>query len=140
MRTTRPFLLSAVLILATLVAGCSVVGDPGGAVPDPLCTGLKVGIPGALPCDAVATRAVEILREQAPDQVARGITEVTVELAFCPAGELPPQVDCAGVTYAQMVRVSFGPASADGPIEDHLVVALEPVTGRLLGIVNPLIR
>ncbi len=140
MRATRLILLSGLLVLVTAIAGCSAGGDPGGSAPDPVCTGLKVGIPGSLPCDEVAARAVEVLRELAPDQVARGITGVTVELALCPAGELPPQVDCTGVTYAQMVRVSFGPAPAGGPVEDHLVVALGPVTGRLLGIVNPLVR
>lgn len=140
MHTVRPVLLLGLLVMAAGIAGCSAGGSPDGSVPDPVCAAREVQIPGALPCDEIAARAVGVLREQVPAQVARGITEVTVELALCPAGELPPQVDCAGVTYAQMVRVSFGPAPADGPIEDHLVVALEPVTGRLLGIVNPLIR
>lgn len=131
------------LLLGLLLAGCGSGGASSGADASPppaICAGLKVGIPAALPCDAVATLALDVLRERAPDQLARGITEVVVELALCPAGEMPPQVDCSGVTYAQLVRVSFGPAPVDGPIEPYLVVALEPVSGRLLGIINPLVR
>jgi hypothetical protein len=36
--------------------------------------------------------------------------------------------------------VTFGPAGSSGLIEPSLTVAVEPTTGAILGISNPLIR
>ena len=61
-------------------------------------------------------------------------------LATCPRGEVPPQIDCGQEQFVQLVTVTFEPAPAGGPIEPSLTVAVAPVNGAILGIVNPLIR
>jgi hypothetical protein len=131
------------LLLAGIVAGCGLVGRPGPtpqAIPAPTCGGAKILIPGALPCDELVRIAIEVLRGEAPIQLDRGIIAVDVELQGCPKQEVPPQIDCAGEDFVQLVTVTFGPSVDGGPIEPSLSVALAPVSGRLLGIVNPLIR
>jgi len=135
-----PALIALMVLAAVVAGGCSSGTDSEAAIPAPTCVGGPVGIPGALPCERVAELAIDALRAEAPEQLERRATGVVVELSRCPAGEMPPQVDCTGVSDAWMVRLSFGPAPSGGPIEDQLTVALEPVTGRLLGIVNPLVR
>lgn len=126
--------------IAGLVAACSFGGADTEAIPSPSCSGVDAPLAGSLACGRLADVAVETLRESAPEQLARGVTEIDVSVEPCPVGEVPPQVDCAGATHAAMVRVHFAPAPLDGPIEPYLVVAIEPTTGRILGIENPLIR
>jgi hypothetical protein len=139
-----PVTLALLLTLATVAgAGCGV--DAGGLgprpslFPAPVCGGLKILIEDALPCDRVVGIALGALSEKAPAQLARGVTAIDVQLAACPAGEVPPQIDCTGVRFAQLVTVTFGPSPPGGPIEPSLAVAVEPVTGRVLGISNPMI-
>lgn len=133
----------ASLVLAGILAGCGLVGRPGPTalvIPAPTCGGAKILIPGALPCEELVRIAIEVLRGEAPAQLERGVIAVDVELQGCPKQEVPPQVDCAGEDFVQLVTVTFGPAVDGGPIEPSLSVALAPASGRLLGIVNPLIR
>jgi hypothetical protein len=139
-RTIRARTAVLIVVVTALVAACSGSPIGGGAIPSPSCGSGDAPIAGSLACDRLADIAIETLRERAPGQLARGVTEVAVSIERCPVGEVPPQVDCAGVTHAAMVRVAFGPAPLDGPIEMYLVVAIDPMTGRVLGIVNPLIR
>lgn len=132
-------------VLAIILAACSGAGGPSPdptevVLPQPVCGGLKIAIAGALPCERLVRIAIDVLAADAPAQLARGVTAIEVTLATCPAGEVPPQIDCTGTQFAQLVTVSFGPAPAGGPIEPSLTVALEPVSGRLLGIANPLVR
>ena len=138
---SRPFLL----VLATailIVAGC--IGTPGPSnsepLPQPTCGGIKIAIEGALPCDRVVETAIGALRERAPDQLSRGVAAIDVMLTTCPRGEVPPQIDCGQEQFVQLVTVTFKPAAAGGPIEPSLTVAVAPVSGAILGIVNPLIR
>ncbi|MCI0583238.1 MAG: hypothetical protein L0227_10185 [Chloroflexi bacterium] len=138
----RPVLLAA-LLLAPFVAGCGVLGSPapsGLALPAPTCGGAKVVIPGALPCDDLVGIALQALRAEVPGQLDRGVIAVTVELQGCPRDEVPPQLDCTGEPWVQMVTFTFGPAVVGGPIEPSMTVGLAPVSGRVLGMVNPLIR
>jgi hypothetical protein len=134
------------LLLATVVAACDASGgnqSPSGStsgLPVPTCGGLKIAIEGALPCDRVVELAVQALGARAPDQIARGMSAIDVVLAECPRGEVPPQITCGQAQFAQLVTVTFGPAGAGGPIEPSLTVAVEPATGAILGIENPLIR
>lgn len=139
------------LALAAVMSACSPAVGPAPVptlvptpvavpVPTPTCGGIEIGIPGALPCDRVVDIALQTLRRQAPAQLARGVISIDAQLASCPQGEMPPQVDCTGAEFAQLVTVVFGPAGTDVPIEPSLTVAIEPVSGRVLGIVNPLIR
>ena len=129
-----------------LVAACDASGgvpspsNSAGGLPAPTCGGLKIAIEGALPCDRVAEVAIQALAARAPAQLARGVSAIDVVLAECPRGEVPPQIMCGQAQFAQLVTVTFGPAGAGGPIEPSLTVAVEPVTGAILGIENPLIR
>lgn len=109
-------------------------------LPGPTCGGLKILIEDALPCDQVVQIALGALAQRAPDQLARGIGAITVELASCPRDEVPPQIQCGTETFAQLVRVEFAAAQPGGPIEPSLTVAVGPVSGVVLGISNPLIR
>lgn len=130
-------------VIAAIVAGCGLSGGPERtplAVPAPTCGGAKILIPGAMPCEELVRLAIEVIRAEAPLQLDRGIVAVTVELMGCPKQEVPPQIDCAGEPFVQLVTLHFGASVEGGPIEPSLSVALAPVTGRLLGIVNPLIR
>lgn len=134
---------AAAAVAAALVAGCSVFGSSGPtplALPSPTCGGARVEIPGALPCPELVADALAVLRQQAPQQLARGVVSIDVELQGCPANEVPPQLDCSEDTFVQLVTVTFGPAVPGGPIEPSLSVGLSPASGRVLGIVNPLIR
>ena len=138
---SRPF----VLVLAaaiSILAGCLGTTGPPNSVPlpQPTCGGIKIAIEGALPCDNVVQIAVGALRERAPDQLSRGVAAIDVMLATCPRGEVPPQIDCGQEQFVQLVTVTFEPAPAGGPIEPSLTVAVAPVSGAILGIVNPLIR
>jgi hypothetical protein len=139
-RLSRAF---AALVLAAAVAGCSLVGTPapsGLAIPAPTCGGAKVLIPGALPCEELAEIALRTLRAEAPGQLERGVIAVTVDLQGCPRNEVPPQLDCTGEDFVQLVTVTFGPSAPGGPLEPSLSVGVAPVSGRVLGIVNPLIH
>ena len=90
-------------------------------------------------CDS--SRRSRSRRSRAGAGAARpGVTAIDVFLASCPRDEIPPQVDCGAEKFAQLVTVRFAPAPAGGPIEASLTVAIAPVSGRVLGIVNPLIR
>ena len=138
---------AALALVVSILSGCDLdPGGPGGStfefgnLPTPTCGGIKVLIEGALPCDDVVALAIDAIANQAPEQVARGITAIDVMLTNCPAGEVPQLIDCTGVQFAQLVTVTFEPPRPGGPIELSLTVALEPVTGRVLGIANPLIR
>ena len=131
-------------IVAVVATGCDLVGrtggpPPGPSLPAPVCGGLKIAIEGVLPCERIASIAIETLAVRAPDQLARGVTSIRVELAQCPRGEVPPMIDCTDVDFAQMVTVTFPEPRPGGPIEPSLTVAIEPATGRVLGIANPLI-
>jgi hypothetical protein len=138
---------AALILLAVLAAGCAPAGsstsppEPSpAALPAPTCGGLKVAVPGALPCADVVTIAIRTLGERSPDQLARGVRAIDVVLAQCPAGEVPPQIDCADEPFAQMVTVTFADPVQGGLIEPSLTVAVAPASGRVLGVSNPLIR
>ncbi len=133
----------ASLALSLIVAACGVLGSPGPtllAIPTPICGGAKILIPGALSCDALVRIALQVLHDEVPAQLDRGVIAVTVELQGCPKQELPPQLDCTGEDFVQLVTVTFGPSVEGGAMEPSLSVGLAPVSGRALGIVNPLIR
>lgn len=117
----------------------STVGVPVG-VPQPTCGGLKILIEGALPCQDLASIAIETLARQAPDHMARGVVAIDVSLAPCPSGAVDQNVDCLGNEIAQYVTVSFGPMLPDSPVEPSLIVVLDPVSGQLLGFEDPLTR
>jgi hypothetical protein len=134
---------AVVLVLALVLTGCGgVASEPSAAaLPTPTCGGMKIRIEGALPCDEVVRIAVDALMQQAPEQIARGVESIDVFLTNCPRNEVPPQVDCGAEEFAQMVTVTFRDAPAGGGFaEPSLTVAVAPVSGRVLGIVNPLIR
>jgi hypothetical protein len=129
--------------LAGIVGGCGVFGSPDPtplAIPSPTCGGVKILIPGALPCEQIVRIAIEVLRSVAPAQLDRGVSAVDVELQGCPRNEVPPQLDCAGEDFVQLVTFTFLSSVQGGPIEPSLSVGVAPVSGRLLGIVNPLIQ
>jgi hypothetical protein len=131
------------VVLAWLVAGCGILGSPapsGLALPAPTCGGARVVIPGALPCEDLVGIALQELRAEVPAQLDRGVIAVTVELQGCPRGEVPAQLDCTGEEWVQLVTFTFGPSVPGGPIEPSMSVGLAPITGRVLGIVNPLLR
>ena len=135
----------SLLVLAavtSMLVGCAGTIGPAGSppLPTPTCGGLKIQIAGALPCDKVVEIAIGALRERAPAQLARGVAAIDVALSTCPANEVPPQVNCNGATFAQLVTISFKTAPPGGPIEPSLTVAVDPVSGAILGISNPLIR
>lgn len=135
--------VAAVAVALVVVAGCGILGDQGPSlrpIPEPTCGGARVEIPGALDCAAVARIAIEHLEAEVPTQLDRGIVALTVELQGCPRGEVPPQLDCSSEDFVQLVTVTLGPPLAGGPIEPSLSVGVGPVSGRVLGIVNPLIR
>ena len=131
------------LLLGAIVAACGVLSSPAPTaleLPAPTCGGAKIDIPGALSCNDLAEIAIRELRVEAPGQLERGVLAVSVELQGCPRNEVPPQLDCTGEDFVQLVTVTFGPSGPDGPIEPSLSVGVAPVSGRVLGIVNPLIR
>ncbi len=144
----RPGLRSAVALLvaasALLVGACGLLASstpkPPLALPTPSCGGVKILIEGALPCEKVVEIAIRTLNDMAPEHLARGVERIDVELAGCPTGEVPPQVDCGTNDFAQFVTVTFEPSPPGGPIEPSLTVVVAPVSGDLLGIVNPLVR
>ena len=140
-------LAAALALLVSILSGCDLdPGGPGGStftfgnVPAPTCGGIKVLVQGALSCDEIVARALDALAARAPEQLARGVTAIDVMLADCPAREVPQLIDCTGVQFAQLVTVTFEAPRPGGPIEPSLTIAIEPVTGRVLGIANPLIR
>lgn len=133
------FLVGACSFLGPQPVILSTVGVPV-AQPQPTCGGLKILIDGALPCQDVASIAIETLARQAPDHMARGVVAIDVSLAPCPSGALEQNVDCLGNEIAQFVTVTFGPMLPDSPVEPSLIVVLDPVSGRLLGFENPPIR
>ena len=143
----RPAGRLAVLLLATILTGACGADisspTPSSAIstlPTPTCGGLKVQIAAALPCDRVAEIAVAALRDRAPQQLARGVAAIDVVLSECPRREVPPQITCGQTKLVQLVTVTFGPAASSGFIEPSLTVAVEPTSGAILGISNPLIR
>jgi hypothetical protein len=130
----RPALLA--LLAAASLGGCAAV--PGSRpAPQPTCGGIKMAIPGALTCQQVTSIALNRLAQVSPDPMARGVSSIDVVLSECPRGEMPPMIDCTGEQFAQMVTVNF---VGGNPKLDSLTVAVGPVTGRVLGISNPLIR
>jgi hypothetical protein len=132
-----------VVLAAWLVAGCGILGSPSPtafALPPPSCGGARVVIPGALACDAVVAIALAELRAEVPRLLDRGVIAVTVDLQGCPRTDVPPQLDCGGEDFVQLVTFTFGPAEPGGPVEPSMSVGIAPVSGRVLGIVNPLIR
>jgi hypothetical protein len=131
------------LVAASLVAGCGILASPAPtalALPTPTCGGAKIEIPGALPCDDLADIALGVLRVEVPALLDRGVIAVTVELGGCPRNEIPAQLDCTGEDFMQLVTFTFGPSVQGGPTEPSMAVGLGPVTGRVLGLVNPLLR
>jgi len=141
--TRRVAGLLAVLALGLVLAGCGLLASPDptpAAIPAPDCGGARIVIPGALPCEDIAAIALGHLRQEAPALLERGVIAVDVDLQGCPRNEVPPQLDCTGEDFVQLVTFTFGPAAPDGPIEPSLTVGVAPATGRVLGIVNPLIR
>ena len=142
-RITLMTRLVSSLVLAIALAGCGLGASPvptGLTLPAPTCGGAEIQIPGALPCDELVRRAVAVLQAEAPAQLQRGVVAVSVDLLGCPANEVPPQLDCTGEDLVQLVTFTFEPSAAGGPIEPSLSVGLSPVSGRVLGIVNPLLR
>lgn len=136
----RSFLLVLASAIAILVGCLGTTGPPSSvALPEPTCGGIKIKIEGALPCDRIVQIAIAALGERAPEQLARGVAAIDVVLAPCPRGEVPPQIDCSNEQFAQLVTVTFRPPPPGGPIEPSLTVAVAPVTGKILGIANPLI-
>jgi hypothetical protein len=135
-------LILAWLVVVTLLSGCAtaVEPSPSQSLPEPTCGGIKIKIEGAIPCADLARIAVQTIRERAPDQLAKGVAAIDVVLSSCPRDEIPPQVDCGTEAFAQLVTVVFAANPAGGPIEPSLTVVLAPVSGRVLGVVNPLIR
>lgn len=136
-------LAAGLLAIAWGLAGCGILASPAPttlALPAPTCGGARIDIPGALPCSRVVEIAFAALRDEAPTQVERGIIAVTVELGGCPRNEVPEQLDCSGEDFVQLVTFDFGPSAPGGPIEPSLSVGVGPVSGHVLGIVNPLIR
>jgi hypothetical protein len=99
-----------------------------------------VVIPGALSCDELVGIALQVLRTEVPTQLERGVIAVTVELQGCPHGEVTPELDCTGEDWVQVVTFTFGPATSGGPIEPSMSVGVAPVSGRVLGLVNPFMR
>ncbi|HET9521122.1 MAG TPA: hypothetical protein VFO73_08765 [Candidatus Limnocylindrales bacterium] len=138
---TRSFLLALVVLLAIL-AGCAGAdgSPPSEPLPSPVCGGIKIKIEGALPCDRVVEIAIDALRDRTPDQLDRGVAAIEVFLTTCPRGEVPPQIDCGTEEFVQLVTVTFRDRQAGGLLEPSLTVAVAPVSGRVLGISNPLIR
>jgi hypothetical protein len=138
--------LAALLLTVVLIAACGAddgspsASSPVAGLPTPTCGGLKIQIDPALPCDRVAEIAVAALRDRAPQQLDRGVSAIDVVLSECPRREVPPQITCGPAKFVQMVTVTFGPAGSSGLIEPSLTVAVEPTTGAILGISNPLIR
>jgi len=136
----RPLLLVLAAAISILVGCLGTTGPPSSvALPDPTCGGLKIKIEGALPCDRVVQIAIEALRERAPQQLSRGVAAIDVFLSTCPRGEVPPQIDCGSEQFAQLVTITFTAAPPGGPIEPSLTVAVAPISGKILGISNPLI-
>jgi hypothetical protein len=138
-----PLVLVLGLVLAGALAGCGLGAGPGPtalALPSPTCGGAKILIPGALPGVRLVRLALEVLRTEAPGQLDRGVIAVTVDLEACPKNEVPQQLDCTGEEFVQLVTFTFAPSVAGGPIEPSLSVGVAPVSGRILGVVNPLIR
>jgi hypothetical protein len=130
-------------VTASLVAGCGILASPSPtalALPAPTCGGAKIEIPGALPCDDLVGIALQALRAEVPALLERGVVAVGVELGGCPRNEIPAQLDCTGEDFVQLVTFTFGPSVQGGPSEPSMAVGLAPVTGRVLGIVNPLLR
>jgi hypothetical protein len=138
---TRSILLAFVALLANL-AGCAGAdgSPPSEPLPSPVCGGIKIKIEGALPCDRVVEIAIAALRDRAPDQLDRGVAAIEVFLTTCPRGEVPPQIDCSTEEFVQLVNVTFRNGQAGDLREPSLTVAVAPVSGRVLGISNPLIR
>ena len=139
----RPIARVLALLLAIAVGvacGADAEAPSPSVVPVPTCGGLKIAIDPALPCERLAEIAVAAIGVRAPQQLARGVTAIDVVLATCPRNEIPQQVTCGDAQFAQLVRLTFGPGGNGGPIEQSLIVAIEPVTGAILGIENPLIR
>jgi hypothetical protein len=133
----------ALVLSGWLVAGCDILYRPAPtalALPAPTCGGARVVIPGALPCGDLVAIALQELRAEVPTQLDRGVIAVTVDLQGCPRNEVPPQLDCSGEDFVQLVTFTFGPSAPGGPIEPSLSVGLAPVSGEVLGIVNPLLR
>lgn len=133
------FVLASCSFLGPQPVILSTVGVPIG-MPQPTCGGLKILIEGALPCQDLASIAIETLGRQAPDHLARGVVAIDVSLAPCPSAAVDQNVDCLGNEIAQFVMVTFGPMLPDSPVEPSLVVVLDPVSGQLLGFENPHIR
>lgn len=136
--------LAGRLVAAVLVAACGAFdGSPaptGLTLPPASCGGARVVIPGALSCDDLVAIALQALRAEVPGQLERGVIAVTVDLQGCPRNEVPPQLDCTGDDFVQLVTFTFGPSLPGGPIEPSMSVGLAPVSGEVLGIVNPLMR
>lgn len=135
--------IAALAVLVASIAGCGILGSPSPtarAIPEPSCGGARVEIPGALPCDELVGIAIDVLRAEVPALLDRGVVFVTVDLQGCPRNEVPPQLDCTGEDFVQLVTVTFGPTIPGGPMEPWLGVGLAPASGRVLGIVNPLVR
>jgi hypothetical protein len=134
------FLLVLAAATAILVGCLGTTGSPTSeALPQPTCGGIKIKIDGAMPCARIVPPALEALRERAPDQLARGVASIDVFLTTCPRGEVPPQIDCRSEQFAQLVTITFKAAPPGGPIEPSLTVAVAPISGKILGIANPLI-
>jgi hypothetical protein len=124
------------LSVAALLGACTAL--PGARpIPQPRCGGIDIALQGALSCERIVSIAMETLRRTAPEQMTRGISAIHVQLGTCPRGEMPPMIDCTGEDHAQMVSVHF---VGGHPKLDSLTVAIGPVSGKVLGISNPLIR
>lgn len=135
--------VASLALVAVLVGACGVFDRPNQTLltlPQPTCGGIKVAIENALSCEEVARIAIDALRRLSSVQVPADITAIDVQLATCPVGEVPQQLDCSGEPFVQLVTVTFGPEAPGGPVEPPLVVGIGPASGRVLGIVNPLIR
>jgi len=134
---------TAIVVAAALLAGCGMLTSPAPtslSIPEPSCGGARVVIPGALPCDALVRIAIDYVLQETPAQLDRGVVAVDVELQGCPRHEPAPALECGTEDFVQLVTLTFGPALPTGPIEPYLAVGVAPVSGRVLGVINPLIR
>jgi hypothetical protein len=134
---TISLFLAGIFLAACTTAVAAPTPTP---VPEPVCGGIEIAIPRAISCKDAANRALAALREKAPQQIARGVTGIQVQLAECPRNEVPPQMDCTGEQFAYLVTVHFNVLGDNLFMEDNLTVGVAPVSGRILGIANPLVR
>ena len=114
-------------------------GTAGFALPNPTCGTGRPAADDALPCEAVATIALQAVAREMPDRLRSGVAAIDVVLGPCSPEDVPETVECPGGALVQFVTVAFGGAAAAETSEDAVTVVVEPVTGRVLGIGEALV-